>query len=443
MTRLLVIAHHFPPIGGGGVQRSVKFLKHLPSFGIEPVVFTGPGRTSGRWEPEDQSLLAELGEGLDVRRMSASPPTTRGRLDRWLGRGGPFASWMDAGLRELAAELETPPDAIYVSLAPYDALAPALQLARRWKRPLIADLRDPWALDEVRVYPTRWHRGRELRAMRRMLRECDAVIWNCPEALRAGRELLGKDVEPKQHCITNGYDEADFAGLQPRAPDGRFRIVHSGYLHTALGERHRDRSLLARALGGELHRIDFLTRSHVYLLRALERLQEDAPELTQHVDLHLHGVADERDQAIVEQSSFERVHVHGYTPHDEVVRALVECDLLFLPMHDLPKGERARIVPGKTYEYLRAGAPILAAIPEGDAREFVHAAKAGLCVAPSDVEGIASALRRFLAPPAQQPKKPFESRPEPGPKVTRFERRALTAELAQIISELGGPSPAS
>jgi glycosyltransferase involved in cell wall biosynthesis len=73
------------------------------------------------------------------------------------------------------------------------------------------------------------------------------------------------------------------------------------------------------------------------------------------------------------------------------VRALVECDLLFLPMHDLPKGERARIVPGKTYEYLRAGAPILAAIPEGDAREFVHAAKAGLCVAPSDVEGIASA----------------------------------------------------
>jgi glycosyltransferase involved in cell wall biosynthesis len=98
-------------------------------------------------------------------------------------------------------------------------------------------------------------------------------------------------------------------------------------------------------------------------------------------------------------------------------------------MHDLPPGVRAGIVPGKTYEYLAAGAPILAAIPDGDARDFLaDAGNAYLC-RPTGVEAMVDAIstevdhrRAGVAP----------RRPDPEV-VRRFERRRLTAQLAELF----------
>ena len=429
MKRLVFLAHYFPPMGGAGVQRSVKFVKHLRSFGIDPVVFTGPAELHGRWQPEDSSLVSELPDDLELHRIPGSPPAQETRASRWFGATPPFATWLRTGMEQLAQTQSAPPDAVFVTLAPYEALAPALALAQRWGCPIVADLRDPWALDEVRIYPSGWHRWRERTRMRHLLAQCDAVLWNCPEACRAGQALLGERNAERQHCLTNGYDEADFAGLDARAPDGRLRIVHSGYLHTELGLRHRRRGQVQRMLGGELVPVDFLTRSHVFLLKALERLQQEDSALASKVELHLHGVLSETDTRLVEASAFRNIHLHGYTPHAEVVRALVESDVLFLPMHALPEGHRARIVPGKTYEYLRAGRRILAAVPPGDAQDFIDAAKAGRCVAPGDVSAIFEAIRDLAGPEAPEPL------PE-GRNITRFERRELTAQLAAIIDAI-------
>ncbi len=435
MKRLLFLAHYFPPIGGAGVQRSVKFVKHLPAFGIEPIIFTGPSEAQGRWQPEDASLDSELPPGLEVHRIQGSPPTQTTRASRLLGTTSPFGKWLSEGLLRLSETLDAAPDVLLVSLAPYEALAPALSMARKWGCPIVADLRDPWALDEVRIYPSSWHRQREQAQMQRLLGQCDAVIWNCPEAHAAGRDLLGEAGSQRQHCIPNGYDEDDFAGLRPRAPDGRLRIVHSGYLHAELGLRHRARGRLQRLLGGELSPVDFLTRSHVFLLKALERLQREQPQLAGSIDLHLYGVLSPSDTRIAQESSFKSIHLHGYTPHSGLVRALVESDILFLPMHDLTQGRRARIVPGKTYEYLRAGAPILAAVPPGDARDFVIAAEAGHCVPPAGSDEMVDAI----ASAAEKPEKRSSPVREA---IARFERRRLTAELASILDQvLGGSSP--
>ena len=101
-------------------------------------------------------------------------------------------------------------------------------------------------------------------------------------------------------------------------------------------------------------------------------------------------------------------------------------------MHDLPTGVRARIVPGKTYEYLASGRPILAAVPDGDARDLLTRAGTGLLCRPDDVAGMAKIIASELER-VQRGERPPTLRPgvlEP------YERRALTARLAQIFDSV-------
>ena len=69
-TPILVLAYHFPPVGGGGVQRNAKFIRYLQSYGYSPTVVTGPGRPSGHWTPHDGSMLDEIGETTPIFRTS-------------------------------------------------------------------------------------------------------------------------------------------------------------------------------------------------------------------------------------------------------------------------------------------------------------------------------------------------------------------------------------
>ena len=109
------------------------------------------------------------------------------------------------------------------------------------------------------------------------------------------------------------------------------------------------------------------------------------------------------------------------------------ADLLFLPMQNLPKGARATIVPGKTYEYLASGRPILAAVPDGDARDILEASGNAAICRPDDVdamvEALAGQLERFRSGAAV-----------PAPRedvVARFEYRRLAAALADVFDEVG------
>jgi glycosyltransferase involved in cell wall biosynthesis len=148
--------------------------------------------------------------------------------------------------------------------------------------------------------------------------------------------------------------------------------------------------------------------------------------------VHLAGVIGEGDRAVLPE---DVVHAHGYLPHAQTLALLRSADLLVLPMHDLPAGARSRIVPGKTYEYLGAGRPILGALPDGDARDLlVEAGNAVLC-RPGDVEAMARLILEQVARAAR-------GEPVPAPRadvLARYERRALTTRLAAVFDEVAGP----
>jgi glycosyltransferase involved in cell wall biosynthesis len=435
VTRALVLAYYFPPQGGAGVQRTLKFVQYLPEFGHEAVVVTGPEAAGAEWAPPDESLAAEVPPGTRVFRAAGPEPRRRrgwpARATRWLRLTPPFARWWaDAAYetgRRAAAEMDV--DVVYASMSPFETAEAAARLSRDLGKPWVADLRDPWALDDWLVYPTRIHRRLELRRMRSALARADAVIMNTPEATEQVRRaipgLAGKPV----YTIPNGFDAADFDGAAPPRADGTFRIVHAGFVHVRDGRGHSPTMVVRELLGGAVKGLDAGTRSHVYLLRAVQQLLRRRPDLEGRIEVHLAGIVSDADRAV---PGFELVTAHGYLPHDETVALLRSADLLFLPMHDLPDGRRARIVPGKTYEYLAARRPILAAVPEGDVRELMREAGNAVVVRPKDVDGMAEAIEqhadRALAGGA--PRGPDEAL------LRRYERRELTARLAEVLDRL-------
>ena len=435
---VLFLAFHFAPIGGAGVQRSLAFARHLPRFGFRPLVITGPVRNTV-WPPQDPSLLREIPPDLVVYRLGeqlADPaddkalPWPRRAWNRLRSRPSAFSrQWVEGcvelGLRA-AAEHEV--DLICASMSPFESTQAAQCLSDALKVPWVADLRDPWALDEMRVYPTRWHRLAEERRMRSALSGASLVVMNTPEAASTLCEAFPEFANKRVAVITNGFEPSDFSGPPSPREHEAFRIVHTGHLHAALGRKHARTRWLRRLLGGERVNVDVSTRSHVYILRALERWQQEAPEIHGRVELVLAGAASAEDRRIAETSrARDLIRLQGYLDHTSSVRLLLSADLLFLPMQRLPDGVRARIVPGKTYEYLAARRPILAAVPEGDARDFVAASGLSDICRPDDVARMVRILRsRYQA---------FRSRaPQPesdGAFLSRFERAHLTEQLAE------------
>lgn len=433
MRRALVLAYHFPPVGGAGVQRSAKFVRYLPDHGWKPVVVTGPLGSVGDAYLVDPTLGEELPPGLEIHRVGGPEPPLRegwpARAERILRLPAPWTRWWQEGVTVAGRPLEGL-SLVLASMSPFESCAPAARLASLHGVPWIADLRDPWALDEMRVYPSRVHRSLETRHMRASLASAAAVIMNTPEAMKqlvaAFPELADRAV-----VITNGFDAEDFAAPpEPAAGDG-FRIVHTGSLHTSFGMRQRSAGMLRRALGGAIEEVDVLARSHVFLLEAVDRLCRRRPELRELIEVHLAGDMDTTDSAA---AGGDAVVGHGYLVHDEAVRLMQSADLLFLPMHGLATGHRARIVPGKTYEYLASRRPILAAVPEGDARDLLRRAGSAFLCGPSDVDCMADVIESQF-----DRKHRGERAPEPDERVlAEYERRTLTARLSEVFDGVVG-----
>jgi glycosyltransferase involved in cell wall biosynthesis len=272
--------------------------------------------------------------------------------------------------------------------------------------------------------------------MRRALASAAAIVVATPEAANRIRESLPELATKPIIAIPNGFDAADFATPLVAGRDRAFRIVHTGYLHTEMGRWFRRMSLSHRLLGGGVKGVDILSRSHIYLLEAIERLIAEDPSLASVIEVHLAGALSNADHEVAGRRSF--VRTHGYVSHAESIALIRSADLLFLPMQNLPSGVRATIVPGKTYEYLAAGRPILAAVPEGDARDLLASTGNSYLCSPDSTAEIASAIAAELA--RWRLRAPIP--PTSAELLERYERRQVTSELAATFDLVLGPKPA-
>jgi len=443
MKKVLFIAYHFPPVGGAGVQRNSKFVRYLREFGYDPVVVTGPGEASARWMPSDETLSDDISPDLTIRRLAGPEPGVevgwRERASRWGGVSTAWERWWAKEAATAAVEVGAGADVIYASLEPYQASAIAAESAsRRLGIPWIADLQDPWALDEMRIYPSGLHLRRERRRMRHALESAAGVVMNTDESVLRVMEAFPSVASKPLVSIPNGFDAADFIEREPREHVGKFWIVHTGYLHTQVGQRQRSTARTRKLIGGAVDpRVDILTRSHIHLMEALDRVRASDSGARSEVELHLAGVLSSADRAAVGDRDY--VHTAGYVTHARSLEYLASADLLFLPMQELPPGVRAGIVPGKTYEYIASGRPILAAVPEGDAHDLLERAGTAFFCRPSGVDCLAATITTQLSRWRRDESAPRLNREA----IARWERRNLTAELAAMFDRVVATVPSA
>lgn len=428
MTRVLVVAYYFPPKGGAGTQRFAKFCKYLPEHGIDPIVLSvGADLRNPSAPHDDPTLLADLPEHVE-RVCDPEHVSWRLRLLRKLRLHIDEDEWAAAASqRAVAMVREHKPEAVVTTLSPYACYRIGERLKREFDLPWILDLRDPWALDGWRRYRTFLHARHDLAHMKRALRAADFVIANVPEAA-AAYVALGAD-PARTVVIPNGFDEEDFAREQAKVlpDDGRFQLVHMGTFHAANAAPGLTRNTLSWCRHRQL---EPLGRTGFYLLQAMSMLKKRSPATYRRLCVHLFGNVDATHREVIDALGVnDGLSMHGYISHRDSIAALCCADGVFVPLHGVPAGERALVVPGKLYEALASERAVLCALPPGDGADLVRGLGAGIVVPATDAEALCDALATMIERHARGEPVRGCSREA----VAAFTRRHLTGLLAQVL----------
>lgn len=437
MRRVLYLAYYFPPDGGAGTQRSLKFCKYLGHFGWSPTVITrDDSRKRGYLEALDEGFLAELPPDVSIVRVL---PEGRERTSG-PGVNDSVKSYLESFYKCAARELQTGKfDVLFITMSPFDLARIGIRLKSEFGIPVIYDLRDPWALDGWRSYRTKLHWLLDLRLMRRALGTANGIVANTPESAIAFEKLLiHSRLKPRIEIIPNGYDGDDFSSLRStHLPTSRdeFVVVHAGTLHTV--KVYPKKSLIESLKSMLRYRpepINVAGRTEMFLYSAVKILQEEGHPLGQQFRFVCVGHKSDSNVRCVHEAGLEKCVIFtGYLTHQESLDWLARSDALFLPLHDLPSGHRSLIVPGKTYEYLAANRPILGALPPGDARDLLMKAPMGFVASPCDPQEIAMQLRKIYDFREENDK--VQEMPT---WIHEYERRQLTERLAGYLDEVIG-----
>ncbi len=415
MKKVLMIANQFPPMGGSGVQRSVKFVKHLRAFGYEPVVFT---REVGNMLLCDDSLLKDVPKGVKVYRTKPWECTEFSGIMRIPGKvlgkimiPDSAALWAKAARKKVIDIIKNEDiGIIYTTSAPYsDHL-----LGRYIKRKMpdikwVADFRDEWTnnpyiLDSP-YNPIRTKIEKDME--RSVLLEADMLITNTP-VMRSNFIKNNGIKGDNFFVIPNGYDKEDFEGLDTESPNNKkFTMVYTGALY---GRRKPDT-----------------------LFEALRELKDEGKLAPESFTVKLIGnyYKDKLQAQIDGYGLTKEFEIVGYLPHIECIKQQLAADALVL-LEGTGRGSEA-FYTGKIFEYMNTGRPVLAVLPEnGAAADLVRKSGIGIVAHTDTVSRIKAAVLDYYNR-WQEGCLTFEPNRSV---IESFERKALTAELAKIFDRL-------
>jgi glycosyltransferase involved in cell wall biosynthesis len=373
--KVLLVTMYFPPAGGGGVQRPLKFATHLPALGIETHVLAPD---DPKWIHSDPDLLPPTQAWIHRARYLG--PRARKLADELHGQRG--LDRLSTQARSLSRRVLVPDENVTWNLT---AIPAAVRIARAESIDVVITTSPPNSVHLIgaavkRTTGARWvadlrdsivghpHRRVESAAVRAkekvsasvarlVARQADAIV---AASAAIADEALTLDPAGVVTTILNGADFDDFAGLEYR-PGDRFRITHTG---SFFGKRDPRPFLTALAESG----LDDVVARFVGDFRVADR--EWADELELGARLELHSYVARREALALQRNS--------------------EALLLLIP----DAGGRGQgVLSGKVFEYLAAERPILAAVPpDGAAAELIRETGAGVVAAPDDVDALKDAL---------------------------------------------------
>ena len=366
MKRALVITYYWPPAGGPGVQRWLKFVTYFKDFGIEPVVFIPD---NPHYPLQDKSIVSEIPEGIEIIRFPIKEPygfakifskkktnqvssgiitnknqSVLEKLLLWI-RGNFFIpdariGWVKPAVGFLKEYLAKNDMDIVISSGPPHSLhligmALKEELGIKW----VADFRDPWTTihyhQSLRL--NKRAQKKHLKLESKVLNNSDLVVVTSARTKKEFQKITSVPIE----VISNGYDILE--KIEPNL-DAQFSIAHIGSLLT--------------------------NRNPELLWEILSELKDENKVFSKNLLIKLVGaVSEDVLESLAVLGLTENYKTLGYVSHQEAIQIQHDAQVLLLVEMDSP--ETKSIIPGKLFEYVAANRPILAIGPEG-----------------SDVEGI-------------------------------------------------------
>lgn len=428
--RVIIISYYWPPSGGAGVQRWVKFVKYLRDFGWEPVVYVPE---NPEYPSLDESFVKDLPDGLEVIKRSIWEPyniyrTLTGKGNQPINAGfisentkqgwkdklsirirgnllipDPRCFWIRPSVQFLTEYIrKNPVQAVVTTGPPHSMHRIGYGVKKRFPDlPWLADFRDPWT--NIDFYSelglTRISDAIHHRMERQVVQSADAVV-----VVSGGMTEEFKLLKPKQLVmIPNGFDTADVRKTDTQ-PDKQFTISHIGTMNAA--------------------------RNPEIIWKAIRALCDENIFFNNDVKIQLIGKVDfsvlESLKAFQLEDKAEKT---DYLPHADAIRRQQSSQVLLLIINNTPNAKG--ILTGKFFEYIASGRPVLGVGPsDGDAAQVLNETGAGKMIDFEDVETAKSVLRDWYLL-YQEKKLKIETSD-----VEKYSRRSLTGRLAELLNEL-------
>jgi glycosyltransferase involved in cell wall biosynthesis len=433
--KVLIITYYWPPAGGAGVQRWLKFVKYMRNFGWEPVVYTA---LDGEMPVIDNSLEKDIPPNLTVLKEPIREPysiykkiTGRRKDDKinasflsenkkpglaekisvWI-RGNFFIPdarrfWIRPSIRFLNHYMREQRISYVISTGPPHSMH-LIALGLKQLQPEIkwmADFRDPWThidfYDKLMLTPMADKKHRRLEGA--VLKKADLVLSVGEEMRQEFAEIFrrqGGDHDNKFRVITNGYDEEDVI-FEIKGRDEAFSIAHVGTL--------------------------VKDRNPAVLWKVLSKLTRQNRLLSEKLQIKLVGKTDifvKEELAKYKLSRF--VKKIDYLPHNEVIAAQQRSKVLLLLVNNTRNAKG--ILTGKFFEYMAARVPILAIGPrDGDLAKILHETNTGLI---SDFEDEETLEKNILAYFNGHTTTRNEAQ------VAKYSRKELTRKLCALLDAM-------
>lgn len=360
MKKVLVITYDFPPLGKGSVLRPLKFAKYFPKYGWQPIVLTNTPRN---YYFRDNYLLEEA-ENIKVFRTSGSKKNLlTGRKLKALPNEGSRKFWRNiARFRKLPDEhkswiskavklgseiIDTHKiEIIYVTAPPFSAFVAAGELKEKYKIPLVIDYQDSWLHSATNSYSMGFHRLRNMKLEQDVIRVTDEIITTN----RRIKEYLIEEYDYIKHADVNiihhGFDEEDYriASSKPLPEKPRMRFTNVGGFFDLISPK--------------------------YFFEALKIVFRKRPDIRGKIEAcFIGGLSKENLKLIQKNNVSDAVFNPGYLNHMDAIRYMLASDVLWFT---IGKGDGDEVTsPVRLAEYFGARKPILAAVPDGAAKQLL------------------------------------------------------------------------
>ena len=371
--KVLILTYYFPPAGGSGVQRWLKFVKYLPEFDITPIVYTVE---NPNYPIIDTSLEKEIPKGIEILKQPILEPNnilskfkknnsqSAGFLNKNPSNIGKIAQyiranhfipdarkyWIKPSIKFLLNYLKNNKiDAIITTGPPHSVHLIGLALKEQTNIKWMADFRDPWTdIDYFHELPL------TKKSIKKHKELEEQVLKTADEVIVVGNTMQNKYLKfnLNTHVITNGFD--DFNETSNPRLDQKFSILHIGMLNS--------------------------DRNHTFLWEVLNEIKKENAEFSKDLEIKLIGkVCNETLKDLKNNSLIDNTTIINYVTHEKVITYQKSAQILLLLINNVPSAKG--IITGKIFEYLQAKRPILAIAPKnGDLATILHNTNSGFVI---------------------------------------------------------------